>query len=72
MNKLFADDWGVNNDPVDKTEIKVTLLYYDVDELKLFKSLCKKGMQVEYGEKRFDSNIADFLLKILKEKYDNL
>ena len=70
--KLFEDDWGVNEEPVDNTEIKVTLLYYDSNELKLFKSLCKKGMQVEYGEKRFDSNIADFLLKILKDKYDNI
>lgn len=70
--KLFEDDWGVNEEPVDNTEIKVTLLYYNSDELKLFKSLCKKGMQHEYGEKRFDSNIADFLLKILKDKYDNI
>lgn len=47
--KLFEDDWGLDNSPIDNTEITTTMLYFSTDELKLFKALCKKGIKKEFG-----------------------
>ena len=70
--KLFEDDWGVDQSPIEEIEITTTLLYYNKDELLLFKKLCKKAMQIEYPENfREDGNISDLLLKILKKYYAN-
>ena len=35
--KLFEDDWGLDNSPIDNTEITTTMLYFSTDELKTFK-----------------------------------
>ena len=35
--RLFEDDWGVDNSPVDNTEITTTILYFSTKELKEFK-----------------------------------
>jgi hypothetical protein len=71
--KLFDDDWGVDNSPIDNTEITTTMLYFSADELKLFKALCKKGIQFEFkDEYQTKGNLSDLLLIILKEKYGNL
>lgn len=71
--KLFEDDWGVNDSPIDNTEITTTILYFSKEELKEFKSLCKEGMKKEFGkEYQTKGNISDFLLIILKQRYGNL
>jgi hypothetical protein len=71
--KLFEDDWGVNDSPIDNTEITTTILYFSKEELKEFKSLCKEGMKKEFGEEyQTKGNISDFLLIILKQRYGNL
>jgi hypothetical protein len=71
--KLFEDDWGVDNSPIDNTEITTTMLYFSTDELKVFKALCKKGIKQECGlEYQQKGNLSDLLLIILKEKYGNL
>lgn len=71
--KLFEDDWGTDNSPVDNTEITTTMLYFSSDELKQFKALCKKGIQFEFkNEYQSKGNLSDLLLIILKEKYGNL
>lgn len=71
--KLFDDDWGVDNSPIDNTEITTTLLYFSTDELKTFKALCKKGIKQEFGnEYQTKGNLSDLLLIILKQKYGNL
>jgi hypothetical protein len=71
--KLFEDDWGVDNSPIDETEITTTMLYFSSEELKLFKQLCKKGIQFEFkDEYQSKGNLSDLLLIILKEKYGNL
>lgn len=71
--KLFEDEWGVDNSPIDNTEITTTMLYFSTDELKVFKSLCKKGIQFEFkDEYQIKGNLSDLLLIILKEKYGNL
>jgi hypothetical protein len=71
--KLFDDDWGVDNSPIDNTEITTTLLYFSTEELKLFKALCKKGIKQEFGnEYQTKGNLSDLLLIILKQKYGNL
>lgn len=70
---LFEDEWGVDNSPIDNTEITTTMLYFDVKELKLFKSLCKKGIKIEFGEEhQSKGNLSDLLLIILKQKYENI
>ncbi|AFM54745.1 hypothetical protein P12024L_25 [Nonlabens phage P12024L] len=70
--KLFETDWGINESPTDETEITTTILYFSKEELKEFKSLCKKGMKFEYGSDVFEKgNLSNFLLKILK-KYENV
>jgi hypothetical protein len=70
MIKLFEDDWGVDNSPTDNTEITTTILYFSEEELKLFKRLCKKGIQILYKEEyQQKGNLSDFLLHTLKENY---
>jgi hypothetical protein len=71
--KLFDDDWGVDNSPIDNTEITTTLLYFSSEELKTFKALCKKGIKAEFGgDYQTKGNLSDLLLIILKQKYGNL
>jgi hypothetical protein len=71
--KLFDDDWGVDNSPIDNTEITTTLLYFSAEELKLFKALCKKGIKAEFADQyQTKGNLSDLLLIILKERYGNL
>lgn len=71
--KLFEDDWGVDNSPIDETEITTTILYFSTKELKQFKKLCKAGIKKEFSETyQQKGNLSDFLLKILKERYENI
>ena len=68
--KLFEDDWGKDNSPIDNTEITTTILYFSKEELKEFKTLCKEGMKVEFGnEFQEKGNLSDLLLKVLNDKY---
>ena len=65
--KLFEDDWGVDNSPIDETEITTTILYFSTDELRQFKQLCKKGIKEEFNDEfKQKGNLSDFLLLILK------
>jgi hypothetical protein len=71
--KLFEDDWGVDDSPIDETEITTTILYFSPQELKEFKRLCKVGIKIEFGEAyQQKGNLSDFLLKILKQQYENI
>ena len=36
--KLFEDNWGIDNSPLDETEITTTILYFSKEELKQFKN----------------------------------
>jgi hypothetical protein len=68
--QLFEQDWGVDNSPLDDTQITTTLLYFSKDELKEFKKLCKTGMKKEFAaDFQSKANLSDFLLKVLKENY---
>tara|TARA_R110002124_G_scaffold306_1_gene1221 strand:- start:2137 stop:2352 length:216 start_codon:yes stop_codon:yes gene_type:complete len=70
--KLFEDDWGVDNSPIENVEITTTMLYFSRQELKEFKTLCKKGIKKEFGEQyQQKGNLSDLLLKILNEKYND-
>jgi hypothetical protein len=71
MKELFEADYGIDNSAPDSTEITTTILYFSKEELKLFKQLCKKGMQKETLNLS-TANISDFLLLILKQRYENL
>jgi hypothetical protein len=68
--KLFEDNWGVDNSPVDETEITTTILYFSKQELRQFKKLCKTGIKIEFNDEyQQKGNLSDFLLKILNERY---
>jgi len=70
--KLFEDNWGVDTSPIEDIEITTTILYFSRQELKEFKTLCKKGIKKEFGEEyQQKGNLSDFLLKILKERYND-
>lgn len=68
---LFEDDWGVNTDPVDRTEIVTTILYFEKEEQRAFKKLCRTGMKRMYGDAAKEKNVPDFLLDLLKQHYDD-
>jgi hypothetical protein len=70
--KLFDDNWGIDESPIEDVEITTTILYFSRQELKEFKSLCKKGIQKEFGEQyQQKGNLSDLLLKVLKQNYDD-
>jgi len=69
--KLFEDEWGVDNSPIDETEITTTILYFSTDELKQFKHLCRLGIKKEFQDKfQQKGNLSNFLLLILKRHYE--
>lgn len=68
--KLFEDDWGVDNSPIEEVEITTTILYFSKEELKQFKKLCKDGIKEMFNEDfQQKGNLSDFLLNVLNEKY---
>lgn len=70
--KLFEDNWGIDNSPIEDVEITTTILYFSRTELKEFKRLCKKGIKQEFGEEyQQKGNLSDLLLKILRENYND-
>lgn len=70
--KLFEDDWGVDQSPIDNTEITTTILYFSTDELREFKALCRNGIKKEFAEDfQQKGNLSDFLLLILNKHYGN-
>jgi hypothetical protein len=70
--KLFEDEWGVDESPIEDVEITTTLLYFSKAELKEFKALCKKGIKIEFQEEHQQKgNLSDLLLKVLKQRYEN-
>ena len=70
--KLFEDDWGVDNSPIENVEITTKMIYFSRQELKEFKTLCKKGIKKEFGQEyQQKGNLSDLLLKVLKEKYND-
>ena len=70
--KLFEDNWGIDNSPIEDVEITTTILYFSRTELKEFKRLCKKGIKQEFGEEyQQKGNLSDLLLKILRQNYND-
>lgn len=70
--KLFEEDWGNDDSPIDDPEITQVIMYFGKDDADLFKRLCKAGMKVEFADYINDGNVSELLLKVLKEKYENL
>lgn len=71
--QLFETEWGLDNSPIDNTEITTTILYFSKDELIKFKHLCKIGIKIEFGQDyQQKGNLSDFLLKILAQRYENI
>lgn len=69
MQKLFEDEWGVDESEKDETQITTTMLYFSDPELKEFKKLCKAGIKKEFTNAIADGNISDLLLKVLRKNY---
>jgi hypothetical protein len=71
--QLFEQDWGVDNSPLDDTQITTTILYFSIDELKEFKELCKNGMKKEFPNNfKTNGNLSDLLLLMLRKNYGNI
>ncbi len=68
---LFGDtDWGIGAQEVDDTQIKMSLIYYDLPDYKEFKRLSKIAIADHYGDNKFKKgNISDIILVILKKEY---
>jgi len=70
--KLFEDNWGIDNSPIEDVEITTTILYFSRKELKEFKTLCKKGIRKEFGQEyQQKGNLSDLLLKLLRQQYND-
>lgn len=70
MPALFEDDWGVDESPLDNTEITTMLLYFSTEQQQEFKELCKSGIKSMFGEDyQQKGNLPVFLLTLLREKY---
>lgn len=70
---IELDHYGVDNSPVDNTEIvSQNLLYYSKQEADEFKALCKTGIVDLFGKDAIaKGNISDFILKLLRKHYGN-
>jgi len=68
---LFEENfYQQGSQEIDDTEIKMTLLYYNMEEYKEFKKLAKKAIEDHYGKDKFkDGNLSDILLIILRREY---
>lgn len=68
--KLFEDDFGEDNSPIEDVDITTTILYFSESELKEFKALCKTGIKKMFGEEyQQKGNLSDFLLNTLRKEY---
>lgn len=63
---MFDVELEPDNSPVDNTNITTTQLYYNTEEHREFKELCKSGMVRMYGDKFGEANVSDFLLALLR------
>lgn len=70
--KLFEDEFGEDNSPVDDTQITTTILYFSEEELKQFKKDAKQAMKKMFGHEVVErGNLSDLLLNLLKEYNGN-
>lgn len=70
--KLFEDDWGEDNSPIEDCDITQVIFYFSKPDANLFKKLCKIGIKDKFPDYINDGNISEFLLMLLKEKYGNV
>jgi len=70
---LFGNVIQKNNEEIEDINITTTILYMSEQELKLFKSLCKKGIKILYKDNfQEEGNITDLILYTLNKEYGNL
>lgn len=55
-----------DNSPIDNTNIATLQLFYNSDEHREFKELCKSGMIKMYPQAYHEKNISDFLLQLVR------
>ena len=69
-NELFGFDEFHEKDqnPVDKTQITTTLLYYIQGELKELKTLGKLLLKKHFPGSYMESNLSDLILKIFRDE----
>lgn len=68
--KLFEDDFGEDNSPIEDINITTTLLYFSEQQLAEFKRLAKAGIKQMFGEEfQQKGNLPIFLLTLMREKY---
>tara|TARA_R100000656_G_C3931463_1_gene124911 strand:+ start:274 stop:507 length:234 start_codon:yes stop_codon:yes gene_type:complete len=70
--ELFEHDWGIGKSEIEDVDITTTILYFSKEELKIFKTLCKKGIKKMYGEAHQQrGNLPDYLLTLIKQHNEN-
>jgi hypothetical protein len=70
---LFNNEIPINKDVIEEVNITTTILYMSEQELKLFKTLCKKGIKYLYKDNfQTEGNITDLILYTLNKEYGNL
>ena len=71
--ELFEDDFGIDESPIDDTQITTTILYFSEEELKEFKNCAKAGIKHMFGQEfQQKGNLSDFLRKLVKDYQINL
>ena len=70
--KLFEDDWGEDNSPIEDPEITQVIFYFSADDAKEFKKKSKELMKEYFQDYIKDGNVSDLLLILVKEKYENI
>ena len=70
--KLFDDDFGEDNSPIEDPEITQVIFYFSAADAKDFKKKSKELMKDYFPDYINDGNISDLLLKLVKEKYEDI
>lgn len=63
---MFNVELEPDNSPIDNTNITTLQLFFNTDEHREFKELCKKCMIKMYPGAFDEANVSDFLLQLLR------
>ena len=70
--KLFEDDWGEDNSPIEDPEITQVIFYFSAENAKEFKKKSKELMKIYFPDYIKDGNLTDLLLILVKQKYEEI
>lgn len=68
---LLEPDYGVNEEPLEASDINQYILYFNDEEFPEFKTLLKRAMRTEFPVSFQQANVSDTLLLILRKHYSD-